>query len=112
MRKVEKALEIDGPSFINVLSPCPRGWRSQPDSAVELSRIAVATCVWPVYEVEQGEWRMSHKPREKLPVSQWFEAQGRFSHLFQEDNRHLLEDIQAQIDEEWQTLLDRCRSGD
>lgn len=108
MRKVEKALAVDGPTFINVLSPCPRGWRSEPEATIELGRVAVDTCVWPLYEVDQGEWKLSHRPRKKLPISEWFEAQGRFGHLLLPENRRLLDALQAQTDQEWESLLNRC----
>lgn len=65
MRKVEMALAVDGPSFINVLSPCPRGWRSEPEATIELGKLAVDTCVWPLYEVDHGEWSLSHRAQEE-----------------------------------------------
>jgi pyruvate ferredoxin oxidoreductase beta subunit len=108
MRKTERALAVDGPSFINVLSPCPRGWRSPPEAAIELGRIAANTCVWPIYEVDQGKWDLNYRPRKKLPISDWFQAQGRFSHLLEPENSPLLEKIQNRLDEDWQELLGRC----
>ena len=112
MRKVEEALAVDGPSFINVLSPCPRGWRSEPSATVELGRIAVDTCMWPLYEVDQGVWRLSYRPRQKLPIADWFKEQGRFSHLLLPGNEELLEELQAQTDREWEGLLARCGETD
>lgn len=108
MRKAERGLAVEGPAFINVLSPCPRGWRSSPDASMELGRIAADTCVWPLYEVDEGQWRLNHRPRKKLPVSEWFEVQGRFSHLLKPENRSLMERIQERVDQDWENLLLSC----
>jgi pyruvate ferredoxin oxidoreductase beta subunit len=107
--KVRRALEADGPSFINVYAPCNRGWRFDPADTVKISQLAVETCYWPLFEVVQGEWRLSYTPREKKPVVQWLEAQGRFRHLLKPENRHVIEKIQAWVDREWESLL--ARSG-
>jgi pyruvate ferredoxin oxidoreductase beta subunit len=56
--------------------------------------------------VEDGEWRLSYKPREKLPVEEWLKRQGRFGHLFRERNRHLIDDLQAEVDRRWERLLE------
>ncbi len=111
MQKVRKAVEIDGPSFINVLAPCTRGWRYEPEDTIALSRLAVDTCMWPLYEVENGRWRVSHKPK-KRPVLDWLKSQGRFSHLFRNGDRGaLVESIQNRIDFEWNELLQRSEIG-
>lgn len=108
MRKVGRALEVQGPTFINVLAPCPRGWRTPDDLGIQLGRVAVDTCVWPLYEVEQGIWRLNHRPREKKPVEEWLKVQGRFSHLLLPQNRQLLQRFQAEVDREWAELLAAC----
>lgn len=106
--KVQKALAVDGPAFINALAPCPRGWRYDTREGIEITRLAVETCYWPLYEVENGEWRLTYKPREKKPLVEWLKKQGRFRHLFTEENKRLLEEIQRRVDEEWEKLLKRC----
>ncbi len=108
MRKVERALETDGPTFINVLAPCPRGWRTPDEVGIELGRIAVETCVWPVYEVDHGVWKLNHRPREKKPVEEWLKTQGRFGHLLRPENQRLLESYQAEVDRAWAELLAVC----
>jgi len=70
MEKARKAVEADGPAFINVISPCPRGWRHDSSMSVEVAKMAVETCYWPLYEVRNGtEWTLNYKPREKKPVA-------------------------------------------
>ncbi|MBI4200206.1 MAG: pyruvate ferredoxin oxidoreductase [Chloroflexi bacterium] len=108
MRKVEKALGTDGPTFINVLAPCPRGWRTPDDLGIQLGRVATETCVWPIYEVDQGVWKLNHRPREKRPVVEWLKVQGRFLHLLRPENRHLLELCQAEVDRSWTSLQAAC----
>jgi pyruvate ferredoxin oxidoreductase beta subunit len=107
MRKVRKGVE-KGPAFLNVISSCNRGWRHPPEMSMELSRLAVETCFWPLYEVEDGVWRLTYKPKEKLPITAWLEPQGRFRHLFRPENRHLIEEIQAEVDRRWERLLKLC----
>jgi len=105
MKKVRKALEIEGPKFINVFTPCNRGWRTKTDDAILLSRLAVETCFWPLYEIENGVTRITFKPREKKPIIDFLKLQGRFKHLFEPGKEKLLEQIQQTIDANWEKLL-------
>lgn len=106
--KAEKAIYTPGPAFLNVLAPCPRGWRYDTPKLLEISKLAVDTCVWPLYEVVNGEWRLTYKPKEKLPVEEWLKPQGRFKHLFEKHNAHLIEDLQREVDVRWERLLKLC----
>jgi pyruvate ferredoxin oxidoreductase beta subunit len=108
MTKVQKALSIDGPSFINVLGTCHRGWRFKMENSIEMSRLAVETCYWPLFEVENGKWTLSYKPKEKLPLEEWTKGQGRFAHLSKDENKHILERAQHDVDGQWEELLRRC----
>ncbi|NPV09386.1 MAG: pyruvate ferredoxin oxidoreductase [Anaerolineae bacterium] len=105
MQKVRKATAVDGPAFMNVLSSCNRGWRHDADETIEMQRLAVDTCMWPLYEVEDGEWRVTYKPKEKLPVTEYLKPQGRFRHLFQPGNQHLIDELQQEVDTRWERLL-------
>jgi pyruvate ferredoxin oxidoreductase beta subunit len=104
MKKVRKAFETKGPKFINIISSCNRGWRSRTDDAITLTRIAVETCYWPLYEIEDGALKMTFKPEEKKPVTEFLKAQGRFKHLFKPENEWILKKIQDDIDKEWERL--------
>ncbi len=108
MEKTRKAVNADGPAFMNVLSSCNRGWRHATDETIEITQLAVDTCYWPLYEVEDGEWTLSYKPREKLPVEEWLKRQGRFRHLFKPQNRHMIDKMQAEVDRRWEKLLEQC----
>jgi pyruvate ferredoxin oxidoreductase beta subunit len=107
--KVEKALAADGPAFLNVLTPCTRGWRFDPSRTLEMAELAIETCAWPLFEVIDGEWIVNYKPKEKKPIEEYLKPQGRYSHIFQgKGNRALLEHIQVDIDREWARLLRRA----
>jgi len=54
--KSEKAIYTKGPCFLNVLSPCPRGWRYNTSDLMEINRLAADTCFWPLYEVIDGRY--------------------------------------------------------
>jgi len=104
MKKVRKALDINGPKFMNIMAPCNRGWRTRTDDAIALSRLAVESCYWPLYEIENGIPRITFKPREKKPVVDFLKPQGRFKHLFKPENEGLLAKIQEDVDREWEKL--------
>lgn len=108
MTKARKAIDVDGPAFINVISPCPRGWRHDPSASIDVARVATETCMWPLFEVEDGEWKLNYKPRQKKPVTEWLKMQGRFRHLFTPAFEHIIDEIQQRVDEEWEELLERC----
>ncbi|MBN1400283.1 MAG: pyruvate ferredoxin oxidoreductase [Anaerolineae bacterium] len=105
MTKVKKAAAADGPAVLNVLVPCPRGWRHASDETMSIAKLAVDSCYWPLYEVDHGKVTVTYKPREKAPVRDWLQAQGRFRHLFRPANAWILDEIQAKVDEEWERLL-------
>jgi pyruvate ferredoxin oxidoreductase beta subunit len=106
--KVEKGLAAQGPAFLNVLSTCQRGWGFDPSQAVKLARLAVESCYWPLYEVEHGDYRLNYIPEEKREIVEYLQVQKRFAHLFQEQNRPLLKEIQGWVDHEWERLLNKC----
>ncbi len=105
VKKVKKALGIKGPKFMNILSPCNRGWRSKTDDAIQLSRLAVETCYWPLYEIENGVTKVTFKPKEKKPLVDFLKPQGRFKRLFTPGNENMLKNFQEMVDKEWGYLL-------
>lgn len=103
--KVQKALATDGPTFINILQPCRLGWGYNPEDTNLLGRLAVETCFWPVYEVENGQYKINVQPKEKKPITEFFKLQARFKHLLKPENKPILDDIQLEIDRRWEKLL-------
>jgi len=108
MEKTRRAVDCGGPAFMNVLASCNRGWRHGTDETVEIMQLAVDTCYWPLYEVENGEWKLNYRPKEKPPVEEWLKRQGRFRHLFTPKNRHIIDEMQVEVDRRWERLLKLC----
>lgn len=106
--KAEKAIYTEGASFLNILTPCPRGWRYDTPKIMEICRLAVETCYWPLFEVDHGKWSLSYEPKKKLPIEDFLKPQGRFKHLFQPGNEHLIAQFQAEVDRRWEELLHQC----
>jgi pyruvate ferredoxin oxidoreductase beta subunit len=103
--KVEKALAVEGPAFLNILMPCPVGWHFDTAIGMQLAKEAVEANFWPLFEVENGVYKINQKPKERGLMEPWMKQQGRFKHLFRPGNEHLLEEIQTYVDVEWEKLL-------
>jgi pyruvate ferredoxin oxidoreductase beta subunit len=110
-KKVEKAMTIKGPKFMAVLQPCQLGWGYPLENTVEMGKLAIETCFWPLYEVENGVYKLTYKPKEKKPVTDWLKLQSRFKHLFKPGNEKMLEAIQANVDKNWNDLLKKCEAA-
>jgi pyruvate ferredoxin oxidoreductase beta subunit len=106
--KAEKAFAVEGPAFLNVFAPCPRGWRIPSSMSVEIAKLAVQTGFWPLYEVEDGVFRQTVKVHNRKPIEEFLKVQGRFKHLFTADNAELLAEIQGDVDRAWEQVLGRC----
>ncbi|MDI6730950.1 MAG: thiamine pyrophosphate-dependent enzyme [Candidatus Margulisbacteria bacterium] len=106
--KAEKAFSIRGPKFLNVLQPCRLGWGFAPAQTPEMARLAADTCFWPLYEVVNGEYKLTYKPKVKKPVVEFLKSQDRFRHLFKPGNEAILESIQKETDRRWEKLLKKC----
>ncbi len=104
MKKVKKAVSVKGPSYLNVLSVCPTGWRCPPDLAVRIGRLAVETGVFPLYEVENGQYKMSVDFPQLRPMTDYTKLQGRFRHLSEE----MLAEIQQRVIEEYHKLKEKA----
>ena len=100
MQKVEKARKIKGPSYIHILSVCPTGWRCPSNDTIKMGRLAVETGVFPMYEIENGEYTMNFDFPKLRPVEDYLKAQGRFRHLTKE---HIAE-IQEKVTEDYEKI--------
>ena len=74
---------------------------------MEISRLAVETCFWPLYEIVNGKLKITYKPKNKLPVKEWLKRQARFKHLGKEEYAAIEAKIQKDTDEDWENLLKR-----
>lgn len=107
--KVKRAVETPGPAFVNILVPCVLFWGIDPALQQDVCKQAVETRFWPVYEVVNGEWKLTYKPKKRVPVEEFLKPQGRYRHLFKgEDGAKMLQQAQADIESDWAKLLQRC----
>ncbi len=106
--KSEKAIYTEGPAFLNIMAPCPRGWRYDSPDIIDVCKSAVETCYWPLFEVVNGKWILNYKPKNKLPIEDFLKRQGRFKHLFKPGNEQLIEAFQQEVDRRWEDLLEKC----
>ncbi|MDP7282086.1 MAG: thiamine pyrophosphate-dependent enzyme [Candidatus Undinarchaeales archaeon] len=79
--KLEKAKAMKGFRFIDVISPCVPGWGYDPAISIELSRLAVETGMWELFEIENGVRKDTFKPGQLKPVELYLKPQKRFKHL-------------------------------
>ncbi len=107
MDKVAKGVAVKGPAYIHVLSPCPTGWRCPTESTVEIGRLAVQTGIFPLYEIEDGKYKLSVTVPKLKPVRDYLKLQGRFGHLTDET----IKEIQDRVDKEYAKLMAKVGSG-
>jgi pyruvate ferredoxin oxidoreductase beta subunit len=104
MNKVKKAREIKGPAYIHCLSVCPTGWRVGSEQCIKMGRLAVETGIFPIYEVENGKYRVTiEMPKKLRPVTDYIKKQGRFRHLGPDDIRA----IQERVDLEYKKFMNK-----
>ncbi len=101
VRKVERARTLHGARFLHAFAPCPPGWRYSSEKTVAIGRLATDANVFPLYEVENGKYRITRKVGQPKTVREYLDAQGRFSHLTPAE----VEALQAEVDRRWQRLL-------
>ncbi|HRZ95697.1 MAG TPA: thiamine pyrophosphate-dependent enzyme [Candidatus Moranbacteria bacterium] len=100
-KKAKKALETEGPTFLLVFSPCTNNWKFPTSQYVNIAKLATETNFWPLYEIENGKYKITYEPNSPKPVAEFLKTQGRFKHLFSEKNKPVLEQIQRMINEEF-----------
>jgi len=106
INKVKKARKLKGPSYIHVFSTCPTGWRAPSREAVKLGRLAVETGVFPLYEVENGKYRLTvETPEKRRSVADYFKSQGRFRHLTPDQ----IKIFQERVDGEYRQLMNKIK---
>jgi pyruvate ferredoxin oxidoreductase beta subunit len=107
MAKVAKAVATPGPAYVHVLSVCPTGWRSPTDTINRQARLAVQTGIFPLYEVENGVYKMTVETTQLRPVTDYLKGQGRLRHLSDD----IIAKIQQRVELEYQKLLEKTKHG-
>lgn len=109
IRKIRKARSIKGFKFLHLLTPCPTGWSADTSQSINLSRLAVESKVFPLFEVENGiKYTINHIPQREVPVTDYFALQKRFRFLTAEDT----ERVQKEVDRDWRRLLAEAALGE
>ena len=103
LAKVAKAAAVKGPTYLHVLSVCPTGWRCAPELAIKMGRLAVQTRIFPLFEIENGRYKMGPGGARPRPVNDYLQLQGRFRHLSEET----IAEIQRRVDEEYAKLEEK-----
>ena len=104
MNKISKAMKVEGPSYIHILSVCPTGWRLPSDLTIRAGRLAVETGIFPIYEIEEGKYTLNLDFPHLRPVEDYFKLQGRFRHLPKE----IVAKIQARVTDEYFKLKEKA----
>lgn len=103
--KLRKAKEIKGTKYIQILTPCPPGWRFPTEKTIEMGRLAVQTGMWALFEIVHGELKLSGPSARLLdkskrkPIEQYLRMQGRFRQMNNED----VEVLREWVDKSWET---------
>ena len=103
--KAEKAIYTEGPTFLNILAPCPRGWGYPTEDLMQINKLAVETCYWPLYEIENGKYKITYKPAKKIPIEEFLKPQKRFKHMFKPGNEWMIKEFQDEVDRRWEALI-------
>lgn len=109
-RKLKKAKSIKGPKYLEIMAPCPPGWRFSMEKTVEMGRMAVETGAWALYECENDVVTFNGKSKlilekkiERKPLEEWIKYQGRFSHLFKpKKDTKRIQILEDHIDQLWE----------
>jgi pyruvate ferredoxin oxidoreductase beta subunit len=99
MKKVKKASEIEGPAYIHLQQPCTTGWGYNPKKTIELGRLAVETGSWILYEIEEGEFKVTYRPIQRRAVKEYLNAQKRFKHLTELEKERIQSHVDAVCNE-------------
>lgn len=100
INKVEKASKIRGTKFIHVIAPCPTGWGVKVDATIDVAREIVDTGLFYLAEYENGEYRITKKPKTFADVTPYLRRQARFKHLSDDD----IEIIKSGRDKKWEKI--------
>ena len=105
--KIKKAFDKKGPAVIIVYAACPTNMKAPSDQTIEISKLATQTNFWPLYEYEDGEYRINYLPREKIPIQEFLKKQTKFKTVLKDKKE--IEKIQKHINERLEKLKDKVK---
>ena len=83
--KAQKIASEEGFVYFKTLSACPLNWNDDPSSEPQVIQAAVESCYFPLYEVENGSFKMSLDVKNPKPVREFITKFKKFRHLTDED---------------------------
>lgn len=112
-QKVQKAIKVEGPSFLLVLSPCTALWKFPSSQTIEVAKKASDSLFWPLYEVEKGRHRITYEPKKKVSLKEFYALQGRFKGLLskkEKEREAFFAKEQQAVNEYWGRLkkMEEC----
>lgn len=79
-RKLLKAKETKGASFILIYAPGPLEWRFDPSLTIKIAKLAIEVGATHLYEMDNGVLKLNVEPK-FTPIEEFLKLQGRFKHL-------------------------------
>jgi pyruvate ferredoxin oxidoreductase beta subunit len=104
-KKAKKAFEIEGPRFLLVLQPCTNLWKFPTSQYVNVGKLAKETNFWPLYEYENGVYKINWATENPKPIEEFLKTQGRFKHLFKPGGEKVIDEMQKEVEENWKRLV-------
>jgi pyruvate ferredoxin oxidoreductase beta subunit len=106
-KKAKKAFETEGPAFLSVFSPCTNNWKFPTSQYVAISKLATETNFWPLFEIEDGKYKVNWATEKPKELEEFLKTQGRFKHLFSEKNKPVIDEMKKIVKDEWQRLVNK-----
>jgi len=108
VKAIQHGLAVEGPVFINAVSPCTTEWKFAPEDTMMVTDLSTDSLVFPLYEIIGGrELNITYRPKNVVSVRDYMGAQGRFKHLFQPKYEYIIDEWQKSVDADWDYLQRR-----
>jgi len=98
-RKLQKANETRGASVIIIYASCTFGWKFDTNLTVKMSRLALQSGMWKLYEFDHEKLTMNMEPTFE-GLEEYFKLQKRYKHIKPEE----IEIIKSDIKKDWEFL--------
>jgi pyruvate/2-oxoacid:ferredoxin oxidoreductase beta subunit len=107
-QKLEKAREKskEGFVYLHVFCPCLVGWKIPMDASIQVCRAAVRTNYFPLWESENGQYRITQKVAKPKPIDELTKLMGKFKHMGGEE----LAVLQKMVDKRFGIVQALCEA--
>jgi pyruvate ferredoxin oxidoreductase beta subunit len=101
--KFRKAFEKKGPAVIIVYAACPTNMKAPENLTIDISKLATETNFWPLYEYEDGKYKINYKNEKRKPIEEFLKMQTKFKDVLK--NKEEIKKIQKRIDDDFKELV-------